>query len=118
MSKKMIVLLVIIGSFLSYGVYDFCVAKYHVNKYIEQQGIKKEDIVIESHSRHWNGYAFHITVKGEDPNIYYEYKYIADEVMFFAFRSNKDVIAKNIWAGSGLSEEEEKQLKYPPLHLE
>ncbi|KXY26788.1 MULTISPECIES: hypothetical protein [unclassified Bacillus (in: firmicutes)] len=117
MSKKWIVVLVIIGALVSYGIYNFCVAKYHMNKYIEKQGIKTEDIVIHDYNLHWTGYAYDITVKGEDPDVYYEYNYIGDEVMFSAFRSSKEENEKKVWGGSGLSEEEEKKLKYPPLHL-
>ncbi|PEQ00053.1 hypothetical protein [Bacillus toyonensis] len=65
MSQKMIVLLVIAGLIASYEIYKYSTSKYHINKYVEKQGIKQEDTSVQEFKRNWKlgKYIHRISVK-------------------------------------------------------
>ncbi|WP_103653082.1 DUF3139 domain-containing protein [Bacillus thuringiensis] len=120
MSKKMIILLVVLlslGIVFSYFAYHYYKASNSIHEYMDKQGIKKKDIVVEDFNKDWKqgGYWYCVSIKGEDSNIYYKYQYQDAMVYFSAYHSRADVIQKKTWGGNGLTSDELKDLKYPPL---
>lgn len=98
-----------------------CMSRYSAKKaifhYINKQGISRNDIVVEDFMKDWKigGYNYMISVRDEDPEIYYEYDYYKGNITFSASRMNAQWIKEKTWGGDFLDEEEEKKLKYPPL---
>ena len=93
------------------------IAKKAILDYIDNQGISRNDIVVEEFSKDWKigGYNYMISIRDEDPEIYYKYDYYKGNIGFLASRMNAQWIKEKTWGGNFLSEDEEKNLKYPPL---
>ncbi|MBU5317542.1 DUF3139 domain-containing protein [Clostridium bornimense] len=117
MKKWIIIIITLIAIVFGYTFIVRYISHNKIYSYIEKQGINKEDILIEDFRKNWTdgGYIDCIYVKGEDVNIFYEYYYKNHEVEFNAVKSDESHIKEGIWGGAGLTEEEEKNIKYPPL---
>lgn len=92
-------------------------AKDSIHDYISKQGIKETQLKYADFHRDFKlgGYSMDVYVKGEKSNIYYEYSFKDKKVKFQAYSISPNKIKEKYWGGNGLSDEEMKELKYPPL---
>lgn len=115
--KKNIVFLLIIILIAIWICTSRYIAQRTIFDYIDRQGISRNDIVVEDFFRDWTrgGYIYNVSIKDENPGIYYIYYYDKGKIMFSASEMNAQKIKEKIWGGNYLDDSEEQNLKYPPL---
>ncbi|GAA0124739.1 hypothetical protein UT300019_06410 [Clostridium sp. CTA-19] len=117
--KKKIIIFLLIIIFIAIWIFTSrYIAKKTIFDYMDRQGISRNDIVVEDFIRDWKcgGYIYDVAVKGEDPDIYYEYHYYNDKsIRFAASRMNAQWIKEKTWGGNYLDSSDLESLKYPPL---
>jgi len=93
------------------------IAKKSISDYMQEQGIDKKDIVVEDFDKDWKfgGYEYCVSIKDEDPGIYYMYHYDWGKITFNASRMPEEWIKEKTWGGAYLTETELETIKYPPL---
>ncbi|WP_413536987.1 DUF3139 domain-containing protein [Carnobacterium divergens] len=115
---KKIVITLLIGLIIIFGfiLVNRYKAKVQINDYMNKQGIKKEDIIIQELKKDWTlgGYNLFL-VLNDDYDVYYEYHCEKNRVSFQAYYSRKVHLLEGKWGGSGLTSEEMKKLKYPQI---
>ncbi|MFC4620043.1 DUF3139 domain-containing protein [Camelliibacillus cellulosilyticus] len=91
-------------------------AKSVIEAYMSRQGIKQSQLEYADFGRDFKrgGYVFNVHIKGEKPDIYYEYSFRDNKVYFRAYQNNPVYIKEKEWGGNGLSGDEMEKLKYPP----
>ncbi|WHY84042.1 DUF3139 domain-containing protein [Neobacillus novalis] len=106
--------IILVASFMFYIKEN---AKKSIYEYIAKQGIKENQLKYTAFHRDYTmgGYFLATYVEGEKHDIYYLYSYRENKVFFEAYYEGAEHIKAQQWGGSGLSEEERKKLKYPPL---
>lgn len=116
--KKLVIfvlsVIVIIGIVVMGGRYN---AKKAISDYMNNQGIDKEDIVVDDFFKDWKfgGYLYCVSINDEDPDIYYEYHYESGQIRFSASKMDEESIREKVWGGNVFSDSELENLKYPPL---
>ncbi len=111
----MILTIIILTSIVIFG--GRYSAKKSILDYMDKQGIHKENILVDDFFKDWKmgGYEYCVSVKDEDPGIYYMYHYDSGKIRFHASRMPKEAIKEKTWGGAYLAETELENIKYPPL---
>ncbi|MFW7433817.1 hypothetical protein [Vagococcus carniphilus] len=119
-----LLIILLISGLFCLEIFKFVKSYYYIDSYIQQQGIKKEDIIASQFFKSFKtgNYERCIVVKEEkDKNIFYDYRSYHNEVDFYSMetyteRFNRILSGeKNLWEGIELSNEKEKQIAYPRL---
>lgn len=115
--KKIIILIIILVLVMIWIFTRRFIAKRTIFNYINRQGISRNDIVVEDFRKDWKygGYIYDVSVKNENPEIYYEYHCYQGKIMFSASEMNAKKIKEKVWGGNGLYGSDLYNLRYPPL---
>lgn len=112
--KLCLLLLILASAWMFVSRY---IARNAIDDYMQEQGIDKKDIIVDDFQKDWKmgGYEYCVSVKDEDPSIYYMYHYDSGKIRFKASRMPEEFIKEKIWGGAYLTETELEIVKYPPL---